>query len=52
MDMQKLAGLYLILILLSCRQPAALTENEKATIIDSVHQTLRNYLQMILKDPG
>jgi hypothetical protein len=45
--MQKLPGLYLILILLSCRQPAALTDSEKATITDSIHQTLRNYLNDI-----
>ncbi|MEO8174234.1 MAG: nuclear transport factor 2 family protein [Sediminibacterium sp.] len=45
--MQKLLTLYFLMLLFSCRQAPALTENEKSVIIDSVQHTLNSYFKDI-----
>ena len=48
--MQSILTIFTLLIIASCHQTPALTENEKATIIVEVKQTLDNYYSDIKED--
>jgi hypothetical protein len=46
---QPIITIFTILTIVSCRQSKPLTENDKANIIEEVHQTLDNYYKDIRK---